>query len=709
MKVRETVERLGDIPDAIDRIERAVRPSPHFRRDWATLSTICSELLSHLVKCGYSPVSLVVRESRGLVADISARGEVDRLEPRRPDDDLERIEEEINLGILNAYGDYIDFQYRQGVNRYRVVTGRKRADSPHELADEIYGHCSQVGPEASEKPLSVLRYLFRRHRLMFTASFANKTVKHLAALTLPYFASCIIDLIATAHSVLDAPVLMNILASIIALAVNLVCAWMDNRIYHRFTRSIEAGFKMALVQKLQVLSMNFHSDTPDGKLLSKLVSDVQFIGQLIYENATDILHLCIDIVFVCVMTLLRMPVMLLFYMVAVPLAAGAIRSFLIPIKTSKVTLRKKTEHSNAAFKEMLEMVTVTRSHGLQKTEYDTISKRVYDVRSEAIRYDRFQNRLNNMGYGSFQGCRIVCLVLASYLAIEGHITIGSVVLFLSLFDAIVNSTQRVLDSMPQIVQGYDSLASVGEILGARDVERDGDQVLPEPVRGEVVFDDVVFGYDGEGRPVIDGLSLRIPADTSVAFIGESGSGKSTLLNLVLGLYSPQGGRVLVDGVDVDDLDRASYRSHIAVVPQVTALFAGTLWDNLVYGMRYPTTAQVMEALKGVGLDDLVDGHPDGLQMPVLEGGRNLSGGQRQRIAIARALLRKPRIILFDEATSALDVASEKQVQQAIESIMGTCTVIMVAHRLTTLDKADYIYRIEDGKATLVESLEAEMG
>ena len=180
------------------------------------------------------------------------------------------------------------------------------------------------------------------------------------------------------------------------------------------------------------------------------------------------------------------------------------------------------------------------------------------------------------------------------------------------------------------------------------------------------------------------------------------------MNLILGLYSKQSGEILIDGIDIDDLDKNSFRRYVAVVPQNTVLFSGTLWENLVYGLNYISTARVMEVLQSVGLEDLVLSHPDGLNREILEGGDNLSGGQRQRIAIARALLREAKFILFDEATSALDAESEKQVQEAIESLMGSCTMLMVAHRLNTLRKADMIYRLKDGKAFLCESLEQVM-
>ena len=305
-----------------------------------------------------------------------------------------------------------------------------------------------------------------------------------------------------------------------------------------------------------------------------------------------------------------------------------------------------------------------------------------------------------------QGFRLVCLCFAAFLANRGYISVGTVVLFQSVFEMIINSVQKVLDELPQIVQGYDSLISVNEILFERDMEQNGAVRLPEPVQGAIELRDVVFTYGAGQAPVLDGVSLSIPAGGSAAFIGKSGAGKTTLMNLILGLYSKQGGEIKIDGVDIDMLEKNSFRRHVAVVPQNTVLFSGTLWDNLVYGLKYVSVERVLDVLRRVGLDDLLKSLPDGLNSQIFEDGGNLSGGQRQRIAIARALLRDARIILFDEATSALDADSERQVQSAIDAVMAECTVVIVAHRLNTLRKVDRIYRIEDGKAIPCESFEA---
>ena len=415
------------------------------------------------------------------------------------------------------------------------------------------------------------------------------------------------------------------------------------------------------------------------------------------------------VVFVIITAWVRFKPMLLFYIILVPAAILFIRRAAKPVLTSKATLRHHTESTNAAFKEMLDMDRLTRAQGMQKTEYNRIFSKVRLVQNAANYYDQLGVWVNNITYGGSQGFRLICLCFAAYLANRGYISVGTVVLFQSIFEMIISSVQKVLDEMPQIVQGYDSLISVNEILFERDVERNGTVQLPEPVQGAIEMRDVVFSYGADQPPVLDKVSLSIPAGSSAAFIGKSGAGKTTLMNLILGLYAKQSGEITIDGIDIDALDKNSFRRHVAVVPQNTVLFSGTLWDNLVYGLKYVSLERVMAVIRRVGLDDLLESLPDGLNSQIYEDGGNLSGGQRQRIAIARALLRDASIILFDEATSALDSDSERQVQSAIDAVMAECTVIMVAHRLNTLRKVDRIYRIEDGKATPCNSFEEIIG
>ena len=694
------VTNASGIPAAVELVEQYTAPVPD-HPGTQICPLICEELLLRLLdaECGEIFVSLKSFPSR----HIEIRAEGDRADGvRTPETGKDEIGAQINECLLEQYADYYTYRYQNGVNLFRVFA-RKR--NLFDLTEEIYGFYGEADPEEPHRPMDVLRYLVRRHKGFFSVSVLIHLLKHLGALMLPVFVSNIINIVTETGSFFNGSVCLNILLSLLSLAVNLVCYWLDSRYYRRFTRAVEAGFRMALVRKLQVLSMRFHSGTRTGVVLSKLVSDVQFIQMLIYDRFQEILYLCEDVVFIIVVALIRFPPMLAFYVVIVPTVIFLLRRFTGPMQEKRAGMRQQNEQVGAAVKEMLEMVGLNRAHGLAKTEYRSILAKVRGAQRAAVLYDRQTVSVNNITYGVFQGLRLVSLSFAALLTATGHIQVGTLVLFQSIFEMIISNVQRMLDAVPMITQGYDSLKSVSEILYAGDLERNGTVLLPSPVRGEIEFRNVTFGYAEDQDPVLREVSFRVPDRGSIAFVGRSGEGKTTILNLILGLYSVREGEILVDGVNLETLEKTAYRHHIAVVPQQTVLFSGTLWDNLVYGLNYVTADMVMDVIRRVGLEDLVESLPEGLNTPILENGGNLSGGQRQRIAIARALLRKPKIILLDEATSALDTASERQVQEAIDAMMGSCTVIMVAHRLNTLRRADTIYRLDQGSISRYEDFD----
>ena len=695
MSTKMIVRDKTDIAPVLLQIEKRCR-----RQDVPINTLLCETLLVHFLDSGLTEISVAVHARR---IDLIAPGcEVDFVVPRYVDDET-RLELEIGLGILESHKNRIDLRYAKGVNRCRIhaVSGRDA-----DLSEEIEAFYENADERQRQKPTSVLVYLMKRHKRLFAVSMLFKTIRHLGAMLLPVFASGIIDVVLDSQPFFSRAVWLNILGSVLALAANLLGFWAETITYRRFTRSVESGFKLALVKKLQLLSFKYHNQAQSGHLLSKLISDIQFVGMLIYDRLQDVLHLIIDVLIVLCQALLRYPPMLVFYVAIIPAALLIIRSFSKPIMKRKTIMRRQTERTNASFKEMLEMDQLTRSHGLQQAEFRKISNEVRQVQQAAESFDTVNVAVNSVTYGGFQGFRLICLCFAAYLYTRGHISMGTVVLFEFLFDMLVNSIQRMLDALPQIAQGYDSLVSINEILFEKDVEHSGSLRLPEPVRGEIELDHLCFAYDDPSAPVLKDISLHLPAGKVAAFVGQSGAGKTSLLKLILGLYPPTGGEIRIDGMNLAELDLNDYRRHIAVVPQNTVLFSGTLWDNLVFGLKYVSRSQVMEVIRSVGLEDMLQSLPDGLNTVILEGGGNLSGGQRQRVAIARALLRDARIVLFDEATSALDAASEQQVQRAIDAMLSKCTVIMVAHRLNTLKKADLIYRIENGQATLYPSYES---
>ena len=671
-----------------------------------TCILLSEELMLHLLQSGYSPVQVRIKGKKHPYMEFSVSGEPDSFFILDSDQRQSALEARINGNILRTYDRYIDYRYNHQTGRYRIYPEQNQSAALTGEILDYYNH-DQAAGEKHSRGSGLLLWIARKHPDMAAAGIILRVIRHLGALLLPVFTANMIDALTEYHDFFVMPVYMNLLFSFLALVCNLVFAWIDNHVYHRFTRTLESSLKMAVMEKIQGLSFLYHEQTSDGKLLSKLVSDVQFVKLLLYDYSLCILLVPEDLLFVIIVSMLRLPLMVPVLAVLLAFYILLIRLYSAPVRQAKEKMRRQTEKSNALFQEMLRMDQITRSHGLQQNESRRIRHSLRQVQQASTVQDNMQLRLNNVGFGMSQGFRLIVLAVAVYLASRDLISIGSVVLFVSLLDIMINSVQRLLDTMPQITQGVDSLASIDELLSEKNIESNGTRILPKPVKGEIELKHVRFHYKKD-TVVFDDISMHIPAGSTVAIVGKSGTGKSTILGLILGLFEKESGQLLIDGIDIDALEKNHYRRCIAVVPQTPILFAGTLWENLTYGLQSCSTAQVTQVLRQVGLDSLILDHEEGLDLQLNEGGANLSGGQRQRIAIARALLRNPKIILLDEATSALDEDSEREVQAAIESAMHTCTMVIVAHRLHTIKKADLIYEVVDGSLHRFDSYEAYM-
>ena len=276
-------------------------------------------------------------------------------------------------------------------------------------------------------------------------------------------------------------------------------------------------------------------------------------------------------------------------------------------------------------------------------------------------------------------------------------SIGSVTLYQSYFSTFLNSINSLLNLIPTIASGTEAISSIGEILSSMDIENDEDKKNIKSVKGNFEFSDVAFSYPDGDTKILNGLTISVKEGETVAFVGESGSGKSTILNLVTGFYFATEGKVTVDGIDMKELNLKQYRKHIAVVPQKSILFNGTMRENITYGSNNVSNEKLEEIIDSACLRELINSLPQGLDTQIGEQGNLLSGGQCQRISIARALIRNPKIIILDEATSALDTVSERHIQQAIENLSQNKTSFIVAHRLSTIKNADKIAVIKDGK------------
>ena len=291
---------------------------------------------------------------------------------------------------------------------------------------------------------------------------------------------------------------------------------------------------------------------------------------------------------------------------------------------------------------------------------------------------------------------IAILWYGGHRVIEGALTIGQLLFFSSLLGYLLEPLARlagvnlaIQDALVAVDRLYQVLDAEAETLGQ------GEKVPFTPLRQGMELQDVSFKY-GSRSKVLEHISLRIPAGKMTAIVGESGSGKSTLLKLLMGFYAPTEGRILLDDVDLQDMDLASLRARVALVSQDPFIFNGTIRENIALGLPETSLGAVVEAARAAGLADFIAGLPDRYDTVIGERGANLSGGQRQRLAIARALLRLPEVLIFDEATSHLDTATERAIQESLKTVLAGKTVLVVAHRLSTIREADLIYVLQRG-------------
>ena len=296
---------------------------------------------------------------------------------------------------------------------------------------------------------------------------------------------------------------------------------------------------------------------------------------------------------------------------------------------------------------------------------------------------------------------MVVLVIGGTLVLSERSSLSAelFITYIALFTQIITPVQNLSSAFSEYKRGEAALDRIQEFLNIEDVVEDRPDAIPmEDFRDGIEMKDLRFAYaDAE---VIHGVNLSIQKGKSVAFVGHSGSGKSTLVDLLMRFYDPTGGSILMDGVSVDRFKVKEYRSLFALVSQDVVLFHDTIYNNITLGCD-ATMEEVVEAAKTANIYDFVMSLPDGFDHVVGDRGTALSGGQRQRVSIARAVLRKARILVLDEATSAMDTESEHLVQQSVDALSKQCTVVTVAHRLSTIQNADRIFVLDDGR--LVES------
>lgn len=544
--------------------------------------------------------------------------------------------------------------------------------------------------------LKTLILLYRGHYMELFWSVVFFVCKHSPVWILPIVTANIIDAATKRPDGAIRTIWLNAAFMIVMVLQNILTNYIHTWLYAKTIRNVEKDLRSALVRKLQQLSIAYHKEMESGRLQSKIMRDVEQVETLSSQIFITMLSILLNVVVALGIVLTKDRIVFAFFGATVPLAVLIMAFFRGRIKRYNSDFRQEMEETSVHVMEMVEMIPVTRAHALEKKETSRMQTQLKQVATKGLQLDMVQTYFSSISWVTFQVFQVLCLGFTGCLAVRGKITVGEVVMYQTYFSSIVNNVSSIISLIPIVAKGLESVHSIGDVLTAEDVEDNRKKKKLKELHGDISFSDVEFCYPDSGHPVLEHLNLHIKQGETIAFVGPSGAGKSTILNMVIGFSKPSGGRILIDGNDITKLNLNSYRKYIAVVPQTSILFSGTIRDNITYGLDDISDEQLQQVLLASNLKEMIDALPDGLDTRIQEHGGNLSGGQRQRISIARAFVRNPKILILDEATSALDTISEKQIQEATHNLAHDRTTLIVAHRLSTIRDADRIAVVENG-------------
>ncbi|BDI32227.1 ABC transporter ATP-binding protein [Capsulimonas corticalis] len=558
----------------------------------------------------------------------------------------------------------------------------------------------------SDRPWRTLLMLYGQRRRTVALAIFFFIIKQSPTWVVPIVTANMIDAISkpTPHS--GHTILINTIIGVVSVALN---SPFHTIYYHNMAsaaRTAEATLRSAICRRLQQLNISYYKHKSSGVLQSKALRDVESIDQMTRSLFEMAMGAAIALVSAIVVTALRAPKFLPFFLLAIPPVVIMQQWLSKRMRKINKEFREEVEGMSSKIVSMIDMIPIARAHAVEDVEIEKIDRQLDQVKQAGIKVDYTNALFLSSAWSMFTMLNLLGFAVAGWVCFKKimPMTPGDVVLIGGYFSSITGAVLSICNIFPNIARGFEAIRSIGDVLESPDIERNrGKQSIPN-VRGGLRFDQVAYRYPGGETDAITDFTLDVPAGRTVALVGPSGSGKSTMMGLVLGFQRPTAGRILLDGSDIEALDLRDFREYVAVVSQETLLFQGTLRENILYGTLDVTDERLRQAIRDANAEEFVSRLPAGLDTIIGEKGARLSGGQKQRIAIARAIIREPRVLILDEATSALDGESERVVQEALDRLMKGRTTLIVAHRLSTIRNADTIVVLENGHITESGSL-----
>lgn len=540
-----------------------------------------------------------------------------------------------------------------------------------------------------------LRYL-KPHWLKGVAVLIALLTSSGAMLALPLLAQRIID---QGIAMRNTQLVIHLSLGMVALAaLRAVSQFAQGALSARMAHGIAYDLRNDLYRKIQSLSFSYHDHTHTGQLLTRATSDVDmvqgFVGRGAITALSSLAMVCGALGYLFVTNWHLALIML----GVIPVTLALFAAFARPAMPLFKKIQEQLGALNTVLQENLAGVRVIKA--FVREEYE--EARFDQINRQYLALSLRVNRLVSFAFPTIIGLLNVATLLVYWLGgrqtIQGTLTLGELVAFANYISMAFFPIIALGAMMAFIATAGASATRVFEILDAPvEISEKPDAVPLPPIQGRIEFDRVTFRYLKEGPPVLDEISFCVEPGQTLALLGATGSGKSTIINLIPRFYDVTSGAVRIDGYDVRDVTLDSLRNQIGIVLQETTLFEGTIRENLLFGRPDATQAEIEAAARAAEAHDFILSFADGYDTHVGERGVTLSGGQKQRLAIARALLRDPRILILDDATSSVDLATELRIQQALERLMAGRTSIVIAQRVATVLNADQILVLENGR------------
>jgi len=462
------------------------------------------------------------------------------------------------------------------------------------------------------------------------------------------------------------------------------------------SQNVAYDLRNEIQNKLTILSFSFHDKTETGDLLARAIQDVERIRFLTGRASMRIIEALLLLIGTAGILLWMNPSLAGMVLLFMPLLILVALEFGRRYRPLSLDIQKQIGTLTTTVEQNLRGSLVVKAFSQEDAEtsrFDRENEHWFNLSAAA---NRMQSVTPPMLYLLANLGVVLVVWIGGHLVVSGALTIGEMVVFIAYLGQLVNPIRRLGMIIPAIIIASSAAERVYEILDSiPDVVDSPGAVHLSPVEGKVCFENVSFSY---GRhQVLSDISFEVAPGQLIALVGPTGSGKTSIVNLVPRFYDPTRGRIMVDGYDVRNVSLNSLRSQIGIVLQETILFSGTIRENLLFGCKDPCEEKMYAAAKVAQADEFINAMPDGYDSRVGERGITLSGGQKQRLAIARAMLMDPRILILDDATASVDTGTEHLIQKALFQLMNGRTTFVIAHRLSTVMRADQILVLEKGR------------